>query len=178
VPTAGAPRVLIVEDDLSLAELYALHLRAIGLDVRVAVDGLVALEIFDTWSPALVSLDLLIPTISGFRLLGLLKKRRPDVPVIVVTALDFQEAEDIARSGADDFLTKPFDLVLLQRKVLAYLRRAAPEAVEDRSTTPHPISADSSDYGRDRRDHDSEDVIVDDDRLPSESERGWCLPLP
>jgi DNA-binding response OmpR family regulator len=42
VPTAEAPRVLIVEDDLSLAELYALYLRAIGLDVRVAVDGLVA----------------------------------------------------------------------------------------------------------------------------------------
>jgi DNA-binding response OmpR family regulator len=83
----------------------------------VEADGLEALDLFETWSPSLVTLDLRLPTISGFRLIELFKRQRPDVPVIAATALDFEEAVEVARSGADDFITKPFDPRLLVAKV-------------------------------------------------------------
>ncbi len=137
VTMAEAARILIVEDDPHIGVILALKLREAGLDVRVAADGLEALEIFETWHPALVTLDLAIPTISGFRLIALFKRWRPDVPVIVATALDFEDAVEVARSGADDFLTKPFDLALLLRKIGFHLRPAADTSGRPRALLVH-----------------------------------------
>lgn len=116
-------RILVVEDFSPLAEVLALHLAAVGHEVDVAEDGLTALRAFEDRNPALVTLDLQIPAISGFRLLQLFKRSRPEVPVIVVTALDFQEAEEVARAGADDFITKPFDPSAFLVAVDYHLRR-------------------------------------------------------
>src|SRR6266545_1765635 len=82
-PTRG--RILIVEDEAALYEL-------------------------ERESPTLVLLDLHLPQVSGFRLIQLLKQRAdaPRVPVMVITALSFPEAEEAVRAGADDFITKPF----------------------------------------------------------------------
>lgn len=103
-------RILIVEDEGGLAELLSLHLEAAGHETVVCQDGLAALYEVDRQAPDLVVLDLHIPQISGFRLMQLLRQRSgmPRIPVVVTTALSFQEAEDAVRLGADDFMTKPF----------------------------------------------------------------------
>jgi len=110
VPDAAGRQVLIVEDEPGLAEVLAVHLQASGYQPIVANDGLEALYALDRVTPRAVLLDLHLPQVSGFRLIRLLKQRpdMPQVPVIVLTALSFQEAEDAVRAGADDFVTKPF----------------------------------------------------------------------
>ena len=108
----AAPRrqVLVVEDEPGLADVLAVHLEAAGYEAVVAHDGLEALYLLDRINPQVVLLDLHLPQVSGFRLIQLLKQRAdlPQVPVIVLTALSFREAEEAVRAGADDFITKPF----------------------------------------------------------------------
>ena len=107
-PSAG--RILIVEDETGLAEVLSLHLEAAGYETVICHDGLTALYEVEREAPSLVVLDLHVPQISGFRLIQLLKQRtgQARIPVVVTTALSFPEAEDAVRSGADDFMTKPF----------------------------------------------------------------------
>ena len=102
--------ILVVEDEPGLAEVLAVHLQASGYHPIVVHDGLEALYALERVTPHAILLDLHLPQVSGFRLIKLLKQRpdMPRVPVIVLTALSFQEAEDAVRAGADDFLTKPF----------------------------------------------------------------------
>jgi DNA-binding response OmpR family regulator len=103
-------QVLVVEDEAGLAEVLAIHLRASGYEPVVVHDGLDALYALDRVTPQAVLLDLHVPQVSGFRIIQLLKQRAdtPRVPVMVITALSFQEAEEAVRAGADDFITKPF----------------------------------------------------------------------
>ena len=128
-PEAGARaagRILIVEDEAGLAEVLSLHLEAAGYETVVCQDGLSALYEAERAVPSLVVLDLHVPQISGFRLIQLLKQRSgPRIPVVVTTALSFQEAEDAVRSGADDFMTKPFlpdELVIRVARLLERVR--------------------------------------------------------
>ncbi|HEU5315960.1 MAG TPA: response regulator transcription factor [Chloroflexota bacterium] len=113
-PQAQVPahrgRILIVEDEPGLAEVLSLHLEGAGFETTVCHDGLSALFELERGAPSLVLLDLHLPQVSGFRLIQLLKQRAdaPRVPVMVVTALSFPEAEEAVRAGADDFITKPF----------------------------------------------------------------------
>jgi len=102
-------KILVVEDEYDIAEVIQLNLEAAGYCVVVARDGVDALRLFDTERPDLVTLDLGVPKVSGFRLLELFKRPGSPgpVPVIVVTALSFEESEEVARAGADEFITKP-----------------------------------------------------------------------
>lgn len=127
-------RILVVEDDPQVAEILQWNLFAAGYPVTVVEDGLAALRAFDDERPALVTIDLNVPTVSGFRLVELFKRYAPDIPVLVVTALAFEEAEDITRSGADDFVTKPFDPYQLVRKIEYHLHRG------DSHPSPAPAS--------------------------------------
>ncbi|MBI3974090.1 MAG: response regulator [Chloroflexi bacterium] len=104
-----AASVLVVEDDAGLAEILALYLQLAGYRVRTARDGLEALYALERERPDAVVLDLDLPRVSGFRLMQLLR-RDPStamLPVLVVTALSFQEAREVVKAGADDFCTKP-----------------------------------------------------------------------
>ena len=117
-------QVLVVEDEPGLAEILALNLSASGYQPVVAHDGLEALYALDRATPRAVLLDLHVPQVSGFRLIQLLKQRpeTPQVPVIVITALSFQEAQEAVRAGADDFVGKPFlpeEVILRLDRVLA-----------------------------------------------------------
>jgi DNA-binding response OmpR family regulator len=123
---AGVDRgtILVVEDEPGLADILAVNLSASGYQPEVVHDGLEALYALDRFTPRAVLLDLHIPQVSGFRLIHLLKQRTdmPNVPVIVITALSFQEAEEVVRAGADDFITKPFhpeEVVTRVERVLA-----------------------------------------------------------
>jgi DNA-binding response OmpR family regulator len=117
-----ANRILVVEDDPEVAEIIEWNLDAAGYQTHVVQDGLSALRAFDEVQPALVTIDLNVPEVSGFRLVEVFKRYAPTTPVVVVTGLTFEEAEETAHAGADDFITKPFDPEQLVRKVNFHLQ--------------------------------------------------------
>ena len=116
-------RILIVEDEGSLADSVRYNLEREGFVVTVAADGRKALERFRAEPPALVILDLMLPEISGLDLCRTIRAES-DVPIIMVTAKD-SEADKVAglELGADDYVTKPFSVRELVSRVRALLRR-------------------------------------------------------
>jgi DNA-binding response OmpR family regulator len=118
-------KVLIVEDEPGMAEILRLNLQLSDYDVTIAPDGLQALQAFEELKPDLVTIDLNVPKLSGFRLFRLFKQANTTtpVPVVVITASDFEEAEEVVDAGADDFVTKPFDPAELIGKVDFILSR-------------------------------------------------------
>ena len=116
-------RILIVEDEGSLADSVRYNLEREGFIVTVASDGRRALERFRAEPPALVILDLMLPEISGLDLCRTIRAES-DVPIIMVTAKD-SEADKVAglELGADDYVTKPFSIRELVSRVRALLRR-------------------------------------------------------
>jgi two-component system, OmpR family, alkaline phosphatase synthesis response regulator PhoP len=114
------PRILVIEDDPSIAELVALSLGTVGLDAVVAssgTDGLAALEGAD-----LVVLDLGLPDVLGLRLVGEIKAK--GVPVLILSARDsLKDKVGGLDAGAEDYVTKPFEPLELIARVRAILRR-------------------------------------------------------
>jgi two-component system response regulator RegX3 len=124
-----APRILIVEDEESLADSVRYNLEREGYAVAVAPDGRAAMERFRSWSPALVILDLMLPEMSGLDVCRAIRSES-DVPIIMVTAKD-SEADKVTglELGADDYVTKPFSVRELVSRVRANLRRTAMRSV-------------------------------------------------
>jgi len=134
-------RILVVEDDLTVAEVVVDYLRHAGLDPRHAVDGPTALEIAAAWRPDLVVLDLMLPGISGLDVCRRLREdqdQQAPLPVIMLTALG-EESDRVLglESGADDYVTKPFSPRELTLRVQAVLRRARTAGLVD--TPPQPV---------------------------------------
>jgi len=122
-------RILIVEDDASLARVLRDNLAFEGFDVECVADGNAAVNAARTFNPDLAILDVMLPGRDGFELCGLLR-RGGATPVILLTARS-QKADKLKglALGADDYVTKPFDIEELIARVQAVLRRARP-AVE------------------------------------------------
>jgi two-component system, OmpR family, response regulator RegX3 len=120
----GHPRILIVEDEDSLADSIRYNLEREGFAVDVAADGRIALDQFRERQPSLVILDLMLPEISGLDVCRTIRSES-QVPVIMVTAKD-AEADKVTglELGADDYVTKPFSMRELISRVRANLRRA------------------------------------------------------
>jgi two-component system response regulator VanR len=106
---AQETRVLLIEDEVGLLEILELNFRSAGYRVFTARDGVTAWHQFDRERPDLLVLDLNLPHMSGFRLLELVRSES-EVRVLVLTAYDFAEAEEIARHRPDAFVKKPFDV--------------------------------------------------------------------
>jgi two-component system, OmpR family, response regulator RegX3 len=121
---AEANRILVVEDEASLADTIRYNLEREGFVVAVAHDGRRALDRFDLERPSLVILDLMLPETSGLDVCRTIRSRS-QVPIIIVTAKD-AEADKVAglELGADDYVTKPFSMRELVSRVRANLRRA------------------------------------------------------
>jgi two-component system phosphate regulon response regulator PhoB len=133
-------RILVVEDELAIAELVAINLRHAGHEVAIAVDAEQAVAEVDAVLPDLVVLDWMLPGQSG---LALARRWRGDprtqtLPVIMLTARG-EESDKIAGldAGADDYLTKPFSTQELMARIRAVLRRKAPEALEEAVSAGH-----------------------------------------
>jgi two-component system response regulator RegX3 len=121
----GEPqRILIVEDEQSLAESIRYNLEREGFAVRVAADGAEALEVFRSEPPDLVVLDLMLPYVSGLDVCRAMRLEST-APIVMVTAKD-AEADKVTglELGADDYVTKPFSMRELLSRVRANLRRA------------------------------------------------------
>ena len=120
-------RVLIVEDDLTVAEVVVDYLRHAGLEPRHALDGQSALDLAAAWRPDLVVLDLMLPGIGGLEVCRRLRAGQdPHVPLPVIMLTALGEESDRVRgleAGADDYVTKPFSPRELTLRVLAVLRR-------------------------------------------------------
>ncbi|MFE1787043.1 response regulator transcription factor [Streptomyces sp. NPDC059525] len=128
-PPALPARVLVVDDDPTVAEVVTGYLRRAGHSVHHAADGPAALDSAARHEPDLVVLDLMLPGIDGLEVCRRLRAERP-VPVIMLTARG-DEDDRIAglELGADDYVTKPFsprELVLRVESVLRRSRSAAP----------------------------------------------------
>ena len=117
-------RILIVEDDNMLAKVIGDNLRFAGYEVTAAADGHDAVARLRTFQPDLVLLDLMLPDRSGFDLCGLLRQGGR-TPVVILSARA-QKADKLRglKLGADDYLTKPFDLDELLARIQAVLRRS------------------------------------------------------
>ena len=117
-------RILLVEDEESLADSVRYNLEREGFTVLVAGDGRRAVERFRTDRPALVILDLMLPELSGLDVCRMIRAES-EVPIIMVTAKD-SEADKVTglELGADDYVTKPFSVRELTSRVRAHLRRS------------------------------------------------------
>jgi DNA-binding response OmpR family regulator len=118
-------RVLIVEDEPRLAENIALSLReSAGYAVDIAPDGQEGLFLAESDTYDLLLLDLMLPGMDGMELLKRIRKQGQHTPVLVVTARDDKESVvALLNAGADDYLTKPFDLGELLARAKALIRR-------------------------------------------------------
>ncbi len=118
-------RVLVVEDEMRLAENIATGLReGPGYAVDVVHDGQDAIQLCWTSIYDLVVLDLMLPKLSGEEVVRQLRAARCATPVLVLTAVsETQKTIDLLNSGADDYMTKPFDLGELIARARALIRR-------------------------------------------------------
>jgi two-component system OmpR family response regulator len=122
----GTPlRVLVVDDEASLAELLSMALRYEGFAVRTASDGSSAVAAFRDFAPDAVVLDMMLPDFDGLEVLKRVRALTSDVPVLFLTARD--AVEDRVRgltAGGDDYVTKPFSLEEVVARLRALLRRS------------------------------------------------------
>ncbi len=126
--TLSGVRLLVVEDEARLATALQRGLQAEGFAVDVAADGAAGLELARHGGYDAMILDVMLPRLSGYRLVRTLRSERNWVPVLMLSAKDGEyDQADGLDCGADDYLTKPFSYVVLLARLRALLRRGAPE---------------------------------------------------
>ena len=118
------PRVLVVEDDLSILTGVSMNLRFEGYEVLQAQDGARGLEMAVTDAPDLIVLDVMMPKLNGYEVLKELRSRGVRTPVLVLSAKGMERDKVLGLDlGADDYVVKPFGVAELMARVKAVLRR-------------------------------------------------------
>ena len=123
---AGQPKILIVDDEPYNVDYLEQELEDLGYATVSAANGLEALEQVAAESPDMILLDIMMPVMDGFEVLARLKEnqRWHDIPVVVISAMN--DINSVARGielGADDYLPKPFDPVLLEARLKTGLEK-------------------------------------------------------
>jgi len=123
VPSDNRFRILVAEDDFSIARLVAAHLKMAGFEVISARDGLEGWSQFAQSDPHLLLTDINMPGLSGHELVEKVRGSS-SIPILMMTAADSDEAQMRGfKVGADDYIAKPFNPKLLTARVVANLRR-------------------------------------------------------
>ncbi|NMA60694.1 MAG: response regulator transcription factor [Firmicutes bacterium] len=124
-------KVLIVDDEISIQELIRFNLEQAGFDTEVANDGIAAIEMFESYRPDLIVLDLMLPGKDGYDVCKEIR-RTSNVPIIMLTAKETELERVLGLElGADDYITKPFSPLELVARIKAVLRRASGQETHD-----------------------------------------------
>ena len=133
-------KILVVEDDLDIQELLKNFLQEVGYEVSLASDGVEALSVFSASQFDLVLLDVMLPKIDGFAVCEFIRKQS-QVPIIMLTALSGVDLQ------VDDYITKPFSMPILIRKIAAVLRRSrGPQEDEHKTIAYQNLILDCDNY--------------------------------
>ncbi|MEV0820708.1 response regulator transcription factor [Nonomuraea rubra] len=116
-------RLLVVDDEPNIRELFSASLRMAGFEVLTAADGMEALRVAEESTPDLVMLDVMLPDLDGLAVAGRLRSRGRRVPVLFVTAKDTPEDRLAGLGLGEDYVTKPFSLEEVIARIRAVLRR-------------------------------------------------------
>ena len=125
--------MLVVDDDPVVSDVVRRYLEQDGCDVRLESDGIAALTSVQKDPPDLIVLDLMLGGIDGLEVCRRLRRDRPHLPIVMLTALG-EESDRVLglETGADDYVTKPFSPRELALRVRSVLRRTAPEPTGDK----------------------------------------------
>jgi len=116
------PKILIVDDDVSITELMKALVKMDGHQPTTVNDSTKAIEVANSVNPDLITLDLMMPGLTGFELCDLLHNdpKFANVPIVIVSARDDRESKEKAiEMGAKDYITKPFGVDELMGKIKA-----------------------------------------------------------
>ena len=123
--------LLIVEDDIDTNEAVCEYLQEVGHNTISAFDGDEAIKLFSEHKIDLVVLDIMLPTVTGLAVLKSIRKTS-QIPILMLTALEDEDTQVTSFGGlADDYMTKPFSMVILGKRITALLRRSShPEKID------------------------------------------------
>ena len=157
--------VLIVEDELEIAELIQFHIEREGYTARVVQSGRIALDVVKREKPDLIMLDLMLPDVDGLEVCRRLKweEASRDIPILMVTAKG-EESDIVAgiELGADDYVTKPFSPRVLMARVKNIIRRQHEQAAaQQEGRSNRVVLADGSMV----IDADRHEVLMDNEPL-------------
>jgi DNA-binding response OmpR family regulator len=141
------PRVMVVDDDVTVREVVVTYLRAGGYDVAEAADGESALTDLRDTRADLVVLDLMLPGMDGLEVCRRIRAKGDDVPVIMLTALGSETDRVVGlEHGADDYVTKPFSPRELVLRVESVLRRVGERGTVEGSVSDGDLVVDSTEH--------------------------------
>jgi len=151
--TATRPvRVLVVEDDEEIAQVLQRSLRMEGYEVKLAADGVQALDEAHAFLPDLIVLDLGLPRLDGVDVAKRLREDGDEVPILMLTARDALESRvEGLDVGADDYLVKPFERQELLARMRALLRRRPPRGMAPLRVADLMLNPDTHEVQRGER---------------------------
>ncbi len=128
-------RILIVDDEIPIADILKINLEKEGYTTLVAHDGQTALELALSENPDAILLDVMLPKMDGFEVCRKIRENKLSTPILMLTARD-EEVDKVLglELGADDYITKPFSVRELMARVKANLRRSVNEHTEEKNT--------------------------------------------
>ncbi|OGR21000.1 MAG: DNA-binding response regulator, partial [Desulfobacula sp. RIFOXYA12_FULL_46_16] len=124
--TAQKKRILVIEDEVHIADGIGLNLSLQGYEAKISADGIDGLNQWRSWKPDLIILDIMLPMIDGFSILKTIREQDEKIPILILSARgDTKDKVKGLRYGVDDYLSKPFDLEEFLLRVERLLRKKA-----------------------------------------------------
>ena len=143
-------RILVIEDEVHIADGIQLNLSLQGYQVSIAADGIDGLEQWRSWRPDLIILDIMLPMIDGFSILKTIRQKDEKIPVLILSARgDTKDKIKGLRYGVDDYLSKPFDLEEFLLRVDRLIKKKTWYADDQKDRAPDCkiFGGDSYDFG-------------------------------
>ncbi len=154
--TQDNKRILIIEDDLHIAEGIELNLSLLGHEVKIALNGLEGLEAWKQWCPHLIVLDLMLPGIDGMQILKNIRLEDERLPILILSAkVEPSDKVDGFLDGVDDYMTKPFSLDEFLLRVKRLLTRDQWQRDQLESSTTHSSEQRPYSFGANKIDFSS-----------------------